>query len=62
MCGRSAGIVHLFWVLTVEGSGYFVRYCGVLMEYRERVNVGYVLMEMYTEWKLSMGAKWGWKC
>ena len=25
-----------FWVLTVEGSGYFVRYCGVLMKYREK--------------------------
>ena len=24
------------WVLTVEGSGYFVRYCGVLMECREK--------------------------
>ena len=36
VCGRSVGIVHLFWVFTVEGSGYFVRYCGVLMECREK--------------------------
>ena len=31
VCGRSVGIVHLFWVLIVEGSGCFVRYCGVLV-------------------------------
>jgi len=39
VCGRSVGIVHLFWVLIVEGSGCFVRYCGVLgvQEYRDRV-------------------------
>ena len=43
-----------FWVLTVEGSGYFVRYCGVLMECREKGSK-FVVSEIFFFWEVNCG-------